>query len=72
MKYAVKITTGFLGIPMTKFAGLRSGCKSRKDKVDGWKKKSSAEKYIEKHQMFDSMFGDMLDKEYEIIVIYGA
>lgn len=70
MKYAIKITEVFLGIPMVRYQGARGEMKKSLDKVEGWKKRETAEKYIENHESFDVFTGRIFgERNYEIIEI---
>ena len=65
MSYAVKITATLRGVSLSEYAGARGEKSYDLNKIDGWKRKISAEKFIDEHKrMFG--FGDS-DIEYEII-----
>ena len=66
--YAVKITVEFLGFELAQYVGKRGESKKSLDKVEGWKKRESAEKYIAKAVCFDEMFG-YEGREYEIVTL---
>ena len=69
MTYAVKVTSVIWGMEFEHYVGLRGEVKHNINKVEGWKKYSTAEKKIEELKHFDEWFGSQYEKDYEIITL---
>lgn len=66
MRYAVKITATFNGKEMSAYAGLCGKSSFNIKKIEGWKKRESAEKYIAVAKQTDK-YADK--RTYEIITL---
>lgn len=71
MKYAVKVTSKFRDDKFVDYVGIGGKCWINKNDVNGWKRFSSAEKWIENWERFERHFGisSLFEYEYEIITL---
>ena len=69
MKYAVKLTTKMLGMVFVDYIGLRGKSWKNENEVNGWKRRSSAEKWIKSQVSLNNMLGlnRVFENKYEII-----
>ena len=68
MKYAIKVTYNLLGFTFTDYIGRRGEHKKTLDKVEGWKKRSTAEQHVQHAVRFDE-FSGFEGRTYEIITL---
>ena len=70
MTYAVKVTGKFLDVEFVEYVGNRGERKRILSKIEGWKRKSTAERWIENQERME-VFGleRLCKKNYEIIAL---